>query len=65
MTWFKDAGLDLVLPPYVKEQLERAATAYDPATAPLRKRSSRLDWPTVVSRQTTPAQARCPIGRAR
>ena len=43
MTWFKDGGLDLVLPPHVKEQLERAATVYDPATAPLRRRSSRLD----------------------
>ena len=43
MAWFRDGGLDALLPDEVKERLTRAAAAYDPRTGPLRKRSHRLD----------------------
>ncbi|MFQ5666266.1 MAG: nucleotidyl transferase AbiEii/AbiGii toxin family protein [Candidatus Binatia bacterium] len=43
VVWFKDGGLDTVLPTEVKEQLTRAAAQYDPRTPPAPKLSPRLD----------------------
>lgn len=43
MTWFKDGGLEAVLPEESKKRLMAAAKRFDPATQPLPKRSSRLD----------------------
>jgi hypothetical protein len=43
IAWFKDGGLDAVLPTEVKERLTLAATQYDPHTPPAMKLSQRLD----------------------
>ncbi len=43
IAWFKDGGLDALLPADVKEQLTLAAAQYDPHTPPAPKLSPRLD----------------------
>jgi hypothetical protein len=43
IAWFKDGGIEAILPADVRDRLTRAAAAYDPRTPPLPKRSDRLD----------------------
>jgi hypothetical protein len=43
IAWFKDGGLDTLLPADVKERLVLAAAQYDPRTPAARKLSRRLD----------------------
>jgi len=43
IAWFRDGGLDTVLPAEIKDQLTRAAAQYDPRTPPAPKLSQRLD----------------------
>ena len=43
IAWFKDGGLDTLLPAAVKERLVLAAAQYDPHTPAAPKLSRRLD----------------------
>ena len=43
IAWFKEGGLETLLPAETREVLTRAAAAYEPATPAATKRSARLD----------------------
>ncbi len=43
IAWFKEGGLETLLPAGTREVLTRAAAAYEPATPAATKRSARLD----------------------